>query len=119
MKIAIIGSRDITVPDLEPYLPENTTEIISGGARGADACAKAYALAHHIAYREFLPDYTRYGRGAPIVRNRLIVEAADEVIAFWNGTSRGTRSVIDYCRKIEKPVTVILTERADVGFTEG
>lgn len=52
MKIAIIGSRDITVPDLEPYLPENTTEIISGGARGADACAKAYALVRHASTQQ-------------------------------------------------------------------
>ena len=32
MKIAIVGSRSITVNNLGDYLPENTTEIVSGGA---------------------------------------------------------------------------------------
>ena len=34
MKIAIVGSRSITVNNLGDYLPENTTEIVSGGAIG-------------------------------------------------------------------------------------
>jgi len=37
-----------------------------------------------------------------------IIAYADEVLAFWDGTSRGTKYVIDNCRKINKPVTVIL-----------
>lgn len=46
MKIAIIGSRGLHVNDLEKYLPENVTEIVSGGARGIDSDARAYAQAH-------------------------------------------------------------------------
>ena len=44
MRVAVIGSRGLLVDDLEDYLPEETTEIISGGARGVDASAKAFAL---------------------------------------------------------------------------
>ncbi len=36
MKVAVIGSRSFEVDDLGKYLPEETTEIISGGARGVD-----------------------------------------------------------------------------------
>lgn len=32
MKIAVIGSRTLTVRNLEKYIPKDTTEIISGGA---------------------------------------------------------------------------------------
>ena len=39
MKVAIIGSRGLTVDDLNDYLPEGVTEIVSGGARGIDTCA--------------------------------------------------------------------------------
>ena len=106
MKTAVIGSRKLMITNLEDYLPADTTEIVSGGATGIDACAKHFSLAHNIPYTEYLPDYSRYGRAAPIVRNRQIVDRADRVIAFWDGTSRGTRSVIDYCRKIGKPITV-------------
>lgn len=44
MKIAIVGSRNINIDNIEKYLPENITEIISGGAKGVDTCAKKYAL---------------------------------------------------------------------------
>ena len=107
MKIAIIGSRKITVPDLGQYLPDGVTEIISGGAEGVDSCAREYALSHHIPLTEFLPDYRRYGRGAPLIRNRQIADAADLVLAFWDGTSRGTAHIIDYCAKNGKPCRII------------
>ena len=42
MRVAVIGSRGITVSDLGGFLPENTTEIISGGAKGVDTSAKEY-----------------------------------------------------------------------------
>ncbi len=106
MIIAIIGSRNLTVENLGEYLPENVTEIVSGGARGIDTCAKEYALAHSIKLTEFLPEYARYGRGAPLKRNLEIIHYADAVLAFWDGTSRGTKYVIEQCQKQNKPVTV-------------
>ena len=99
MKVAVIGSRGLTVNDLGKYLPENTTEIVSGGARGIDTCARNYALSHGIKLTEFLPEYSKYGRGAPLKRNLQIIEYADVVIAFWDGKSRGTKYVIDNCKK--------------------
>ena len=39
MKVAVIGSRGLTVPDLDKYLPPDTTEIVSGGAKGVDTSA--------------------------------------------------------------------------------
>ncbi|MBR3816169.1 MAG: hypothetical protein IKJ27_05560 [Clostridia bacterium] len=106
MKVAIIGSRTITIENIEDYIPKNTTEIISGGAKGVDSCARLFAVQNNMPYTEFLPDYKKYGRAAPIVRNRLIVDSADIIIAFWNGTSKGTKSVIDYCNKAGKKVQI-------------
>ena len=97
MKIAVIGSRGITVPDLEKYLPHETTEIVSGGAKGVDTSAKEYATAHDIKRTEFLPEYDKYGRYAPLKRNISIIEYADIVLVFWDGKSRGTKYVIEKC----------------------
>ena len=110
MKIAIIGSRNLTVDNLEKYLPEGVTEIVSGGARGIDACAKEYAVANGLKLTEFLPEYEKYGKGAPLKRNLLIIDYADEVIAFWDGGSHGTKYVIDNCRI--KKVTVFKVKTA-------
>ena len=107
MKVAVIGSRGITVSDLGQYLPEDVTEIVSGGAKGVDTCAKEYALAHGLRLTEFLPEYSRYGRGAPLKRNLQIIEYADLVLAFWDGSSRGTRHVIDACEKSGRMYRII------------
>ena len=108
MKIAIIGSRNIFVDNLGQYLPENTTEIVSGGAKGVDSCAKEYAESNKIKLKEFLPEYVKYGKGAPLKRNIQIIEYADKVLAFWDGKSKGTKFVIDTCKKIGKKITVII-----------
>ena len=107
MKVAVVGSRGLSVSNLGDYLPEGTTEIISGGAKGVDTSAHDYAKANGIKLTEFLPDYKKYpGRVAPLKRNILIIEAADLVLAFWDGQSHGTKFVIDNCRRMGKKVIV-------------
>lgn len=110
MKVAVIGSRGLSVGDLGRYLPENTTEIVSGGAKGVDTSAREYALAHGIKLTEFLPEYTKYGRSAPLKRNITIIEYSDIVLAFWDGKSRGTKFVIDNCRKLGVEVRVYIMD---------
>lgn len=106
MKVAVIGSRNIQIENLSKYLPRETTEIVSGGAKGVDTSAREYAIANSIKLTEFLPDYEKYKRGAPLKRNIQIIEYADVVIAFWDGKSKGTKFVIDNCNKIGKKVVV-------------
>lgn len=108
MKVAVIGSRNLTVSNLKKYLPSETTEIVSGGAKGIDTSAKEYAIEQGLKLTEFLPDYRRYGRGAPLKRNLKIIEYADVVLAFWDGKSRGTNFVIDHCHKMGKKIDVFV-----------
>lgn len=109
MKVAVVGSRNLTINNLGDYLPEDTTEIVSGGARGIDRCARAYAKTHNIKLTEFLPQYEIYGRAAPLKRNLQIIRYADMVLAFWDGKSRGTRFVIENCKKENVPIKVFTT----------
>lgn len=108
MKLAIVGSRNLTNIVLDTYISEEVKEIVSGGAAGVDFCAAKYAEENGLKLTEFLPEYKRYGRAAPIVRNKKIVDYADKIIVFWNESSKGTRSVIQYAKKIGKPLEVIL-----------
>lgn len=113
MKVAVIGSRGITVDNLEDYLPEDVTEIVTGGAKGVDTCAEEYALAHNIKLTKFLPEYSKYRKSAPLKRNIQIIEYSDLVLAFWDGSSHGTKYVIDNCNKLDTTVKIIYCEKKD------
>lgn len=111
MKIAIVGSREPGninfAKELEKRINiQSGDTIISGGAKGIDSLAAEYATAHGLALVEIRPDYAKNGRGATFIRNREIVDNADMVVAFWNGTSKGTRYTIDYANK--KGVTTLI-----------
>jgi len=111
MKIAIIGSRNLVIDDFSQYLPNNITELVSGGAKGIDQCVKQYALTNSIKITEFLPEYNKYRRNAPLIRNKIIIEYADEIIAFWDGKSKGTKYVIDMCKKTNKKIRIYLIQQ--------
>ena len=99
MKVAVVGSRKITNIALERYITEEVEEIVSGGATGVDFCAAEFARNKGLKLTEFLPQYDRFGRAAPIVRNKEIVNYADRIVIFWNGSSKGTLSIIEYAKK--------------------
>ncbi len=110
MKIAVVGSRGLKVNDLGRYLPSGVTEIVSGGARGIDTCAREYAEKNRIKLTEFLPQYEKYGRSAPLKRNLQIIDYADLVLAFWDGKSKGTKYVIEQCKKQNKEIKIFFAK---------
>ena len=58
MKVMIAGSRTIQV-DIEKYIPDDTTMIISGGAIGVDTLAEKYADKMNIPKVILKPDYKK------------------------------------------------------------
>ena len=110
MKVAIIGSRNLFLEDFSEYLPEETSEIISGGAKGIDSCAEKYAANNNIKFTVIKPEYEKYGRAAPLQRNKIIIEKNDLVIGFWNGVSRGTTFVTENCKMQNKPCKIVYLE---------
>jgi len=111
MKLAVIGSRNFnSYPLVEKTLDEFPAIelIVSGGAKGADQLAERYAKERNIPVQLFRPDYNQFeSKVAPIVRNRQIVDHADYVVAFWDGKSHGTGSVIEYAKKNRKQLKII------------
>lgn len=111
MRVAVVGSRKcpgLNLEKIKEKLPEDCTEIVSGGAQGVDSLAKECAEAFGFRYTEFLPDYGEYGRTAPLVRNRQIVDHSDFVLAFWDYRSNGTRATLAYALEQDKPIKIIL-----------
>ena len=107
--MAVIGSRNFSNYELlQKTLDEipGIKKVISGGAAGADSLAEQWAKEHSVDTVIYKPDWAKYGRGAGVVRNRLIIEDCDWCIAFWDGTSKGTQSSIEHARKLNKKLTV-------------
>lgn len=103
MKVIIAGSRNITgmrfLTEALRGLDWDITEIISGGARGADTLGEKYAREHKIKLTRQLPQWKVHGKGAGFIRNAEMAEMADGLIALWDGESRGTKHMIDTARK--------------------
>lgn len=110
ISVAIVGSRNYpnleAVSDFVSALPEGTV-IISGGAYGVDSIAAAAARRAGLEVAEFLPDWNKHGKCAGFVRNCKMVNAADVIVASWDGKSRGTTQSIELGRKANKPVFVV------------
>jgi predicted Rossmann fold nucleotide-binding protein DprA/Smf involved in DNA uptake len=109
LTIAVIGSRSFSDWELlQATLQEyEIKEIISGGAIGADTLARKYAETQGIPLTEHKPDYKTWGKKAPLERNKMIVQECDQVIAFWDGKSRGTAHAIRTAERMGKPVQVV------------
>ena len=113
MKLAIVGSRtfndyDLFVKKLMYYVAIETIDlIISGGAIGTDSLAKEFTVHFNMPYLEFPAEWDKYGKSAGYRRNIDIVRACDEVLAFWDGKSKGTKHTIDIAKQQNKKVTII------------
>lgn len=68
--------------------------LMHGGAGGADEIAHDVAQDYEITVEVFSPDRGRPSPQRYHERNDEMLSKADHVIAFWDGKSRGTRSVI-------------------------
>ena len=81
--------------------------IVSGGAKGADALAEAYALKNdHIELRVFAAEWNKYGKRAGPIRNAAIVDAATHVLAFPDDRSKGTLDTIERAKSADLNVTI-------------
>lgn len=70
-------------------------EIVSGGARGADTIGEQYAVARGYRLRRLPAEWERYGKKqAGFIRNQLMSWYGTHLVAFWDGQSRGTGSMI-------------------------
>jgi len=104
MVIALVGSRSFSdYHQFEKIVSQYPcTQIISGGARGADSLARRYAQERGIPLTEIVPNYKQYGNVATHIRNRDIVNRANKVLFFWDGASTGTKSSIEQAENSNK-----------------
>ena len=91
---------------LSTIVEDNTIVIVSGGASGADALGERYAREKGWAIERHPADWETYGRSAGPRRNEEMAKICDYVICFWDGESRGTKSMIESAKKHGKPFRI-------------
>ena len=115
MKLAIVGSRtfkDFSLMDywVDILLPDKVYSghtIISGGAKGADEMAEKIAKQSGTELIVFKPDWNKHGKSAGHMRNMDIISHSDQVLAFWDGKSKGTASSLSIAKFLKKPTVVV------------
>lgn len=105
--VLVSGSRSIADIDISKYL-KNIDVLLTGGAKGVDSLAIAYAKKNGIKHIEVLPNYAKYNRAAPVIRDEEMVKMCDRVVAIWDGESKGTKHTIDFAKKHEKPIEIYI-----------
>jgi len=112
MRVAIVGSRHF--PEMERVqsfidsLPPGTT-IVTGGASGVDAAAGRAASERQLGVIKLPPRFEEAtDPTATAQRNQQLIDAADVVVAFWDGLSAGTRQTIDRALQSGREVHVFV-----------
>jgi len=113
MKIIIAGSRNFNDYNLLKSSCDNlltqftNIEIVSGTARGADKLGERYAREKGYSIKEFPANWDKFGKSAGYIRNDEMAQYADMLIAFWDGTSKGTKHMIDLANKRSLKVEIV------------
>ncbi len=105
MRTIIAGSRSITDYGTIVYamqLAANrgitpVTQLVCGMARGVDMLGHHWATERHVPIAPFpvtVADWLKVGRSAGHLRNAVMAQNADALVAIWDGHSRGTASMI-------------------------
>jgi|GEM_PF-1326473 len=80
--------------------------IVSGNAEGADKLGEQYARDRDLLIDTYIPDWRPQGPKGPYdnaaghKRNREMADNADAAVIFWDGVSRGSEGMINYCKRI-------------------
>ncbi len=114
-RIVIAGCRDYTnYKEAKDYIDfciseirkENEIIIISGGAKGADVLGEQYAKENNFKIERYPAEWEKYGHSAGPKRNQKMAQECDCVICFWDGESRGTKTMIKYANQYKKQIRI-------------
>lgn len=116
MNLIIAGGRDFSN---EALMRDSLQELVTGGlidesvvlicgmAKGADLMGYDLFTENKLPIRKFIPDWDGLGKRAGYVRNAEMGDAADLALIFWDGKSRGTKHMIEYMGRLNKPVHLV------------
>lgn len=105
MRIIIAGSRSFDDYPTMVRAMETVTEVwkpstvVCGCARGADELGRRWANENGIPVDEYPANWEAYGKAAGRLRNEAMANNADCLVAFWDGSSTGTKHMVELARE--------------------
>ncbi len=110
-RIAVGGSRNFTDYNvikevLDDFFLEGDI-LLSGNAPGADRLGERYAAEHGIECKIIPSEWDKHGLKATMMRNEVLLRAADFAILFWDGESEGSKHMIDIALRAKKLLAVV------------
>ncbi len=105
MRVSIIGPKGLWA-DISEFIPTGLTELICSGEDGIGLLAERWADENNIPKLVIKSD--EQFRYAPEKLVMTLVDAAEIVVAIWDGKAVNVKLSIDYARKIHKPLKVFI-----------
>lgn len=110
MRVGIVGSRHYKEParvtEYVRSLPARAS-IITGSASGVDAAATKAAREKGIPVQVMPASFEEMADASKsAARNQRLVDACDVLVAFWDGSSKGTRATVERALDSGKEVHV-------------
>lgn len=91
---------------------ESISEIVSGHARCIDQIGEYYAKSHNIPLQTFPALWHIHTTSAGLVRNTVMANYSDALIAIYDGSSPGTTHMIQTMLKLNKPTYIVVPNLA-------
>ena len=99
------------------------SEVVCGMCPGVDMLGKEWADSHGILVKEFPASWEKHGKRAGFVRNKQMAEYCRRedpqggmLVAIWDGTSKGTKSMISLAEEMDLKISILLVGEGKTSF---
>lgn len=115
-KVVIAGSRTILDRPmiyrrldkiLGAKIQTHNVTVISGCAKGPDTLGAEWAIEKGLKVEYKPADWSKFGREAGMLRNQIMCNGCDAVIAFHDKKSSGTANMIHIAKEAKRMLRVI------------
>jgi len=115
LRTIIAGSRTIVSIDVVraavSFCEWAPSVVVSGCAAGVDLLGEQWAKENGVPVEKFPADWKKFGKSAGPVRNGQMANVAEALIAVWDGSSSGTKNMIEQATKKGLKVSVFKVQK--------
>ena len=121
MKTALLASRQLTDEThyeriVSALATLGTTELLHGAEGAGKLHAERWAAETGNSETGYSPNWKEHGKAAGPIRGKELVAAADNVVALWDGKSKGTENELREARRQGKRIILLEAVEMDGGF---